>query len=60
MGLRLGTLLGCACLLFFGFLLSGCTSAEEPESGVQKAAKEVESEVQEVVEEPIDTIEVII
>src|SRR5215204_2781677 len=51
MGLRLGTLLGCACLLFFGFLLSGCTSAEEPESGVQKAAEEAEIEVQKAAQE---------
>ena len=68
MGLRFGAL-GCACLLFFGSLLLGCTSADEvesevqkaaveAESGVQKAAEEVESEVQEVVEDPIDTIEV--
>jgi plastocyanin len=57
MELRLGTL-GCACLLFLGFLLVGCTSAEEVESEAQKAPEEVESEVQEVVEEPIDTIEV--
>jgi len=34
-------------LLFFGFLLLGCGAAEE-----------VESEVQEVAEDPIDTIEV--
>ena len=46
MGLRFGAL-GCACLLFFGFLLLGCGAAEE-----------VESEVQEVAEDPIDTIEV--
>ena len=68
MGRRFGAL-GCACLLFFGSLLFGCTSADEvesevqkaaveAESGVQKAAQEVESEVQEVVEDPIDTIEV--
>ena len=46
MGRRFGAL-GCACLLFFGFLLLGCGAAEE-----------VESEVQEVAEDPIDTIEV--
>jgi uncharacterized cupredoxin-like copper-binding protein len=46
MELRLGTL-GCACLLFLGLLLVGCNPAEE-----------TESEVQEVVEEPIATIEV--
>src|SRR5918999_1659479 len=57
MGLRFGAL-GCACLLFFGSLLFGCTSAEEVESEAQKVAEEVESEVQEVVEDPIDTIEV--
>ena len=57
MGFRLGTR-GCVCLLFFGFLLFGCTSAEEIESEAQKAPEEVESEVQEVVDEPIDTIEV--
>ena len=45
MGLRFGAL-GCACLLFFG-LLFGCGATEE-----------VESEVQEAAEEPIDTIEV--
>jgi plastocyanin len=46
MGLRFGAL-GCVCLLFFGLLLFGCGAAEE-----------VESEVQEVAEDPIDTIEV--
>ena len=46
MRLKFGTL-GRACLLYFGFLLFGCGAAEE-----------VESEVQEVAEEPIDTIEV--
>ncbi len=46
MGIRIGVI-GFACLLFFGSLLVGCNPAEEGES-----------EVQEVVEEPIDTIEV--
>src|SRR5215218_1890097 len=46
MRLRFGTL-GCAYLLSFGFLLFGCGAAEE-----------VESEVWEVAEDPIDTIEV--
>ncbi len=46
MGLRFGAL-GCACLLFFGLLLVGCGAAEE-----------VESEVQEIAEDAIDTIEV--
>ena len=39
------TLLGC--LLFFGFLLAGCSPAEE-----------TESEVQEAVEEPVEVIEI--
>ncbi len=46
MGIRIGVI-GFACLLFLGLLLVGCNPAEE-----------TESEVQEVVEEPIDTIEV--
>lgn len=46
MGIRIGVL-GFVCSLFFGLLLVGCGPAEE-----------VESEVQEVVEGPIDTIEV--
>ncbi len=46
MGIRIGAI-GFAFLLFFGSLLIGCSPAEE-----------AESEVQEVVEEPIDTIEV--
>ena len=46
MGIRIGVM-GFACLLFFSSLLVGCNPAEEGES-----------EVQEVIEEPIDTIEV--
>ncbi len=46
MGIRIGVI-GFACLLFLGLLLVGCNPAEE-----------TESEVQEVVEEPIATIEV--
>jgi uncharacterized cupredoxin-like copper-binding protein len=46
MGRRFATVVG-ACLLFLGSLLVSCNPAEE-----------VESEVQEGVEEPIDTIEV--
>jgi iron uptake system EfeUOB component EfeO/EfeM len=46
MEFRFGAL-GCACLLFLGFWLFGCGAAEE-----------VESEVEEVAEDAIDTIEV--
>src|SRR5215210_8702327 len=46
MRIRFGAI-GCVCLLFFGSLLVSCSPAQE-----------TQSEVQEVVEEPIDTIEV--